>query len=508
MDENPPPIPISAPAAPASVARFSRREQVVTLAGLLLGIFLAALDQTIVATAGPQMQRELAIAPALYAWITTAYLVTSTMMIPIYGKLGDIYGRRTTLLWGVAIFLAGSLLCGVAGEDFLGGTEFGVPELIAFRALQGVGGAVFFPTTFAVIGDMYPPAERGKYTGLVTSVFAIASILGPLLGGFLTDQFSWRWVFYVNLPFGLVAILFVLRMPPLIHSFRNGQRPRIDYLGAVLLCTAVVPLLSALSMTGGAHGADDAPAAAPTGTIAILFAVAFAAFCAFIAVELQAHDPIVPLRLFRNPAISIVMLAAFLFSAAFLGPIVFLPLFVVYVTGASMTDAGLILAPFSIAIAIGSTASGFIVTRLGTCKPVMLVGLILLMAAYLIMVLTLSPAATETGIVLAMSFVGLATGVVLPLYNVAIQNAVQPREMGVIVGTLSFLRNLGQAIGVALPGTIFAGTYTGRLAASGGQVNLAMTAAVANVFAYALGLVVLTFITTLLLPNLPLGRRH
>jgi EmrB/QacA subfamily drug resistance transporter len=508
MDENPPPTPTSAPPVPSSVAPFSRREQIVTLTGLLLGVFLAALDQTIVATAGPQMQRELAIAPALYAWITTAYLVTSTMMIPIYGKLGDIYGRRTTLLWGVAIFLMGSLLCGIAGEDFLGGKSFGIAELIAFRAVQGLGGAVFFPTTFAVIGDMYAPAERGKYTGLVTSVFAVASILGPLLGGFLTDQFSWRWVFYVNLPFGLVTFLFILRMPPLIHRFRHGSQPRIDYLGALLLCVAVVPLLSALSMTGAAQRVGDAGAVGSAWTIAILFAVALVGFAAFIVTELRAHDPIVPLGLFRNRVLSIGTIAAFLFSAAFLGPIIFLPLFMVYVIGASVTEAGLILAPFSIAIAIGSTASGFTVTRLGTCKPVMIVGLVLLMAGYLAMGLTLSPSATQTGIVLAMSFIGLATGLVLPLYNVTVQNAAQPRQMGAVVGTLSFLRNLGQAIGVALLGTIFAGTYTGRMASSGGQVKLAMTEAVASVFTYGLALVILTFIATVLLPNLPLSRRR
>ncbi|MDB5410234.1 MAG: drug resistance transporter, EmrB/QacA subfamily [Rhodospirillales bacterium] len=509
MLEKPPPTPSPAPSSPApsSPAPFTRREQVVTLTGLLLGIFLAALDQTIVATAGPQMQRELAIAPSLYAWITTAYLVTSTMMIPIYGKLGDIHGRRTTLLWGVAIFLAGSLLCGIAGEDFLGGKSYGVAELIAFRALQGVGGAVFFPTTFAVIGDMYPPAERGKYTGLVTSVFAIASILGPLLGGFLTDQFSWRWVFYVNLPFGLFTFLFILRMPPLIHRFRAGSQPRIDYAGAFFLCAAVVPLLSALSMMGG-RGIEDGAGADASGTTAILFAVAVAGFAAFLVTELRAHDPIVPLGVFRSRVISIGTVAAFIFSAAFLGPIVFLPLFMVYVIGASVTDAGLILAPFAIAIAIGSTASGFAVTRLGSCKPIMLVGLVLLMAAYFNMVMTLSPSSTLTGIVLAMTFVGLPTGLVLPLFNVAVQNAAQPREMGAVVGTLSFLRNLGQAVGVALLGTVFAGTYLDRMSSSGGQIKLAMTDAVAGVFTYGLALLVLTFIATVLLPNQPLRRRH
>jgi EmrB/QacA subfamily drug resistance transporter len=499
MDENPPPSELS---APPSAMSFSRREQVVTLTGILLGIFLAALDQTIVATAGPQMQRELDIAPALYAWITTAYLVTSTMMIPIYGKLGDIYGRRTTLLWGVAIFLAGSLLSGVAGEAFLGGKAFGVAELIAFRALQGMGGAVFFPTAFAVIGDMYTPAERGKYAGLVTSVFAVASVVGPLLGGFLTDQLSWRWVFYVNLPVGLFTFLFILRMPPLVHRFHSGTRPRIDYLGAICLCVAVIPLLSGLSLTGA-----DRSGGGTDGAIAILFAAAFVGFCAFIVAELRAHDPIVPLSVFRNRVLSIGTIAAFLFSAAFLGPVVFLPLFMVDVVGASMTGAGLILAPFAIAIAVGSTASGFIVTRMGSCKPMMVVGLVLLMAAYLNMVLTLSPHSTEAGIVLAMSLIGGAMGLVLPLFNVAVQNAAEAREMGVVVGMLSFVRNLGQAIGVAFLGTVFAGTYTARLA-SNGQGDLAMTAAVADVFAYGLGLLVLSFIATALMPNLKLRRRH
>ena len=435
---------------------FTRQEKVFTLTGTLLGLLLAALDQTIVSTAGPQIQRDLNIDPSLYTWITTSYLVASTVMVPIYGKLSDLFGRRAILLVGVALFLLGSLLCGFSQTTL---------QLIAFRAVQGLGSAALFTTAFAVVSDLFSPAERGRYTGLFGAVFGLSSVLGPLLGGFLTDNFGWHWVFFVNLPVGAVALLFIItRMPPLKHLYgQSEQRPRIDYLGAFWLAVGVIPLLFGLSLGKSTLTPGETGFLWTSWQILAMFAVAAVGIAVFLWVERRAPDPLMKLSLFKNRVFSVGTLATFVLGMAFLGPIIFLPLFMVNVVGLSATNSGLTITPLALALVAGNILSGQLVSRIGKYKPIMLTSLVLLAVAFVVMGLTLTPDSTQLSVTLKMILVGLGLGPSIPLYTLAIQNAADPRLTGQVTSSVTFFRNLGQVVGVALLGTIFANTLTQQL---------------------------------------------
>ncbi len=429
-----------------------RPQVVATLAGVLLSLLLAGLDQTIVSTAGPAIQRDLAMSPALYPWITTAYLVASTVMVPIYGKLSDTYGRKPVLLAAIGIFLAGSVLCGISPST---------PALIAARAVQGLGAAGLFTSAFAVIADIFPPAVRGKYTGLVGAVFGVASVVGPLVGGFLTDRFGWHWVFFVNIPVGAIAVWFVAaRMPRL--GGHPGEKPRLDLAGAFWLMVAVVPLLLALSV-GHAEGAPaDGAAAAHGGWTSPLrlglFALALVGAVLFVRTERRAADPVVDLRLFRSRVVSLSIGATFVLGAGFLSAVVFLPLFMVNVAGVSATRAGLTMTPLTLGMVTGSIVSGRVVTRLGRYKKLMLGALALLLAGFAVMALTIEPTSTQGELTVKMVLLGLGMGPTLPLYTLVVQNATPPEDIGVVTAASTFARSLGQVFGVALVGSVFAAT--------------------------------------------------
>lgn len=464
------PAPTAAPvqAGPS----FTRQEKLFTMIGTLLGLLLAALDQTIVSTAGPQIQKDLRIDPSLYTWITTSYLVASTVMVPIYGKLSDLYGRRRILMFGIVAFLVGSLLCGLSGEPFMG--QFlggGTGQLIAFRAVQGFGSAALFTTAFAVVSDLYAPAERGRYTGLFGAVFGISSVLGPLIGGYLTDHLSWHWVFYVNLPIGLVAIAFILtRMPPLKHLYGQAEaKPRLDLLGAFWLVVAVVPLLLALSLGKSALTPGETGFLWGSWQILGMFALAVVGIGLFLLTERRAHDPLMNLGLFKNRVFSVGTAATFLLGMAFLGPIIFLPLFMVNVVGLSATNSGLTLTPLVLGLVAGNVLSGQIVSRIGKYKGIMVGALVLLMVAFLIMGLTLHPDASQGSVTWKMILIGLGLGPSIPLYTLAIQNASDPRLTGQVTSSVTFFRNLGQVVGVAILGTVFANTLSGQLNESKAQ---------------------------------------
>ena len=463
-----PTLPVSVPAPPELHAgpSFTRQEKLFTMIGTLLGLLLAALDQTIVSTAGPQIQKDLRIDPSLYTWITTSYLVASTVMVPIYGKLSDLYGRRRILMFGIVAFLVGSLLCGLSGEPFMG--QFlggGTGQLIAFRAVQGFGSAALFTTAFAVVSDLYAPAERGRYTGLFGAVFGISSVLGPLIGGYLTDHLSWHWVFYVNLPIGLVAIAFILtRMPPLKHLYGQAEeKPRLDLLGAFWLVVAVVPLLLALSLGKSVLTPGETGFLWGSWQILSMFALAVVGTGLFLLTERRAHDPLMNLGLFRNRVFSVGTAATFLLGMAFLGPIIFLPLFMVNVVGLSATNSGLTLTPLVLGLVAGNVLSGQLVSRIGRYKGIMVASLVLLMVAFLIMGVTLQPDASQASVTWKMILIGLGLGPSIPLYTLAIQNAADPRLTGQVTSSVTFFRNLGQVVGVAILGTVFANTLTGQL---------------------------------------------
>ncbi|HEX8387340.1 MAG TPA: MDR family MFS transporter [Rubricoccaceae bacterium] len=503
-------------------ATLSQRDRLYAFAGILLALFLGALDQTIVSTALPRIVESLG-GVTRYAWVATAYLLASTAMVPIYGKLADIASRRLIELWAILLFLGGSVLCGIAGE--FGSIPLvgdGMNQLILARAIQGLGGAGLFAMAFIVIADLFPPRERGRYQGFVGATFGIASVLGPLLGGLLADHGDtlvpgiegWRWVFYVNVPFGAVALWFVLRrMPPLLPPSRG----RIDVPAAGLLLAGLVPFVLALQLDRPAH-----PWGAPE-TLA-LFAASAVALALFVWRTRRAADPLLDLDLFRLRIFSASVVALFFYGAAFIGLIVFLPLFLINVVGVSATQAGIALIPFSMGVVFGSTVSGQLVSRFGQYKPFMVGGgAVLAVGTFLLSRMTVDTSFWE---VTAYTVIcGLGVGPSLPLFPLAVQNAVDVRSLGQATSASQFFRQIGGSVGAAAMGSILAVTLLTRLGpeALGGlarqtgemaqaapalpePVREAFAAAIQNMYTLALVFVVVGWAATLFVPAIPLRK--
>lgn len=431
----------------------TKAQKVATMVGALLGMLLAALDQTIVSTAGPFIQKDLAIEPALYAWITTAYMVASTVLVPVYGKLSDIYGRRRILLIAIGVFLAGSLACGVAQS---------ADQLIAFRAVQGIGSAGLFTSAFAVVADLFPPAERGKWQGIFGAAWGFSSVVGPLLGGVLTEHLSWHWCFFVNMPIGAVAVtLIVSRMPALRRT--HAVRPRLDIAGAFALALATLPLLLAVSLGHAEHARATTGWPWQSWQIGALFGSSFIGLLAFIAVERRAADPILDFKLFRIKTFAVGSLATFIVGMAFLGAIVFFPVFMVNVVGLSATSSGLTTTPLTFGIVAANVTSGQLVSRLGAYKGLLIGSLIVLVASFAMLALTLTTGETRLAISAKMVVLGIGLGPSIPLFTLAIQTSVPMQQIGVATAAATFFRQLGTTIGLAILGTIYATTFAATL---------------------------------------------
>ncbi len=439
-------------------ANTSAEKRLILLA-LLVVLLLSALDQTIVSTAMPRIIEQLQ-GLDLYAWVTTAYMLTSTVTVPIYGKLSDLYGRKPILILGVLLFLAGSALCGVSGEfgtlPVLGG---GMTQLIVFRAIQGLGGGALNTCTFAIIADLFPPRERGRLYGVFGSVFGLATVIGPFVGGFFTDHGTvtllghevagWRWVFYVNLPLGGLALFMVMFRMPLL---RRGGGGRVDYAGAVLLVLAFTPILLALSL-GGASYPWDSP------RILGLFAMGLLSLLVFLVVEMRASDPILPLHLFRIPTFRVAVLAYFVVSMAFLGVVMFMPLFMQVVQGVSATDSGLSMLPLMAGFMASGITCGRLVTRTGRYKPFMVAGGLVLIVGVVLMT-QIGPDTTVRDLAWRMAITGVGLGPSQTLFNLVIQNAAPLHEMGVATSVSQFSRQIGATVGVAIFGTVLTHNLT------------------------------------------------
>jgi EmrB/QacA subfamily drug resistance transporter len=445
---------VAAESAAPVLPPITPRERTLALAGTLLALLLAGLDQTIVATAGPEIQRGLGIPAALYAWITTSYLIGATVMLPIWGKLSDLYGRKPILLAGVGLFLLGSLLSGLAPT-----TGF----LIGARLVQGLGAASLFTSTLAVIGDLYPPNVRGKYMGLIGGVMGISSVAGPLVGGVITELLGWQWVFFVNLPLGGVAIWLIATRMPRMGVVHAGALRRIDFAGAAWIILTVVPLLTALSLGRGGPGPHGTGFAWGSAPIAALLAAAALGAVLFLLRERRAPEPILELRLFREPVIGRATATTFVLGAAFLFSVIFLPLYLVHVVGITAAAAGLSLVPLTMAMVVGSVGAGHIAARVGRTRALLSWSLALLVVAFGLMAFTLTPDTSAPGVMARMALVGLAIGPSLPLYTLIIQNAARQSQLGVVTAAATFSRSLGQVVGITLFGTIFAASLARSL---------------------------------------------
>ena len=415
---------------------FSHRQILVIYSALALGMLLAALDQTIVSTALPTIVSDLG-GLSHYSWVVTAYLLASTISQPIYGKLGDLYGRKRIFQTAIAIFLVGSALCGLS-QNML--------ELTAFRGLQGLGAGGLMVTALAIIGDVVPPRERGRYQGYMGGVFAIASVIGPLIGGFLTQHASWRWVFYVNIPVGAVALTVIAIV---LHDDPSERRAhRIDYEGGIALAIGAGMLTLGLTWGGSQY---------PWGSWHVLtaFLIGIAGVLAFIAIERRAAEPLIPLRLFRNGIFRTSTAMSFLVGIALFGTIIYVSLFLQVVHGTTPTEAGLKLLPLMGGVLITSIGGGRTISRVGRYRAFPIAGTALITVGMFL----LSRMGVSTGypvIALAMLVLGLGLGLVMPVLVLAVQNAVPRPDMGVATAGSIFFRSIGGSFGVAIFGTIFA----------------------------------------------------
>jgi EmrB/QacA subfamily drug resistance transporter len=425
-----------------------RRQVLITLAGVLLAMFLSSLDQTVVGTAMPKIIFDLG-GLTHFTWVTTAYIITSTIAIPITGKLTDMYGRKWFYVGGLAIFIVGSLLCGFSSN---------MTQLIFFRGFQGIGAGIMMANAFTVIGDIFPPAERGKYQGLMAGTFGLSSIIGPTLGGYITDTLSWHWVFFVNIPLGvLIVALFIFFFP---HLRPDQMKHKIDYLGITTLILAVVPMLLALTWGGVEY---------PWDSVQIISMFAFSAVMIplFIVLESRAEEPIIPMWLFKNRIVSVSVFVIFITGFGMFGGIIFIPLFFQFVLGLSATTSGNFLTPMMLGMIAGSIISGQLLSRAGGHYRLQgMVGLGI-MAVGMLMLSRMSIETSYARAITNIVVTGFGLGITMPLYVLAVQNAVPYSALGAATSSAAFFRSIGGAFGLAIFGSVmnnrFATEFLGGL---------------------------------------------
>lgn len=423
----------------------------VVLPGLLLAMILAMLDNMIVGTAMPRIVGELGGLSHL-SWVVTAYVLGTTVSTPIWGKIGDLYGRKNIFLASIVIFMIGSALCGMAGSDILGGPSDGMAELIAFRALQGLGAGGLMVNAMAIIGDLVPPRERGQYQGMMAGAMSLAMIAGPLVGGFITDNLDWRWAFYINLPIGVVALILLalkLKLPKL------RTEHRIDWLGAALLSVGITALVLITTWGGNEYGWGSPQ-------ILGLAALAVVTLGVFVPVQLRVAEPIMPLHVFKDRNFTLISLIGFLLGFAMFGAINFLPLFQQTVQGASATNSGLLLLPMMAAAMVVSIFVGKMITKTGRYKVYPLVGGIgMALGMFLLSLQDVNTPTWQTGVFIAV--LGLGMGFLMQTTMLIAQNSVEQKDLGVASSASTFFRSIGGSFGVSLFGAIFNNQLSAQL---------------------------------------------
>jgi EmrB/QacA subfamily drug resistance transporter len=501
----------NASAEAAELPTGPRREVLIILPGLLLAIMLAMLDQLVVSTALPRIVGDLGGVTHL-SWVVTAYVLASTVTTPLYGKLGDLYGRKRLLMIAIVVFLIGSALSGMSQT---------MGELITFRALQGLGAGGLLVGAIATIGDLVSPRERGQYMGYIMVSMTLAMIAGPLVGGYITDSLSWRWIFYINMPVGGAALIYLAAT---LHLPRRRLKRKIDYLGSVLLAVAASSLVLLTTWGGTQYPWRSAQ-------IIGLGAVAVVATAAFLAVERRAAEPILPLHVFRNRNFSLVTAMSFLLGLAMFGALTFLPLYQQTVQHLSATESGLMLIPLMLGSTVTTLIAGRVTTRTGRYKALPIIGGgVMTVAMYLLTTLGVGTSLVTSGAYFVVLGVGM--GFLMQITTLVAQNSVEPRDIGVASSSRTFFQQIGGSIGVAAFGAIFAHRLTAVMSAQlpavhlnsgGGQLNPAMVAhlpaavqhvvfsaitqAVQEVFFWAAPAAAVVFILAWFLKEVPLRGR-
>jgi EmrB/QacA subfamily drug resistance transporter len=408
----------------------SKQRKLTIMIAIMFAMFFAAINQTITSTAMPRIIAQLG-GMDLYTWTITIYMLTSTIATILVGKLSDIYGRKPFILAGILFFIVGAFTSGLSDNVY---------QFITFRGIQGVGAGIIMATAFTSVGDLFPPRERGKWTGIMTAVFGFSSVIGPTLGGWIIDNMAWHWVFWIFLPLGVIAFIMILTLFP--KTERKAHQP-IDYLGSIFLTTTLVPLLLAFTWAGSKYEWASVQ-------VIGMFGITVLSLIIFLLIERKAKNPVLPLYIFRNGTVALSNVIGFIMNFGMMGALIYLSFFVQGVLGISPTHAGYVTMPMSIGMVITSAIGGQLISRTGKYKRFAVIGLPIMLVGMLIMTFMNNvPMA-----VLAMIIFGLGLGLGMPVFSLTVQNAVPHTELGAATATMQLFRNLGGTIGIAVMGTV------------------------------------------------------
>lgn len=461
----------------------------VIMGGVMLGLLLAALDGTIMSTVMPTIVTQLG-GMEFYSWPFTVYMLASTISIIIFGKISDLFGRKAIFNGGIVLFLIGSILCGLSP---------GMIYLILFRLIQGIGGGILLTISFIMVAELFPLWERGKYMGILASVFGIASIIGPVIGGYITETFGWSWVFYVNIPIGILSLFMVWKYFPCINPVAESRS--IDYTGIITFTAAMIPLFLGLSLAGTVY-------LWTSPEIIGMLSGSFLLFILFIKTQFTVKEPVLAVRMFKNRVYTISMVAVFLSNALFYAAIIYLPLFVQDVLRTNASMAGMVITPMVISLVLGAIVSGQIISRTRRYKLLALSGFVIMGVSTLLFTM-INPETSFAELIIGSVLLGFGTGIMHPLFSVAAQNAFSPKEIGVITSSLQFSRNLGATIITPLLATVMYGalnTIKGATDISRFPPEI-LSHAISLVFDWCLILVILAFATTLIIEDAKLKPR-